>query len=134
MELLLKRIAKKPTHTIGKLHVNNVYECDVLENPVRTLGPNGEGKIKGNTAIPAGRYEVVLNWSPRFRCVMPLLLKVPFFEGIRIHPGNTVKDTDGCLLPGENKAVGKVLNSRVNYNKLMAKMKATNEKIFITIV
>lgn len=133
MELKLNRIAKRPEYTIGRLYVGNAYECDILEDTVRKFGPNGEGKIPGKTAIQAGRYEIVLNWSPRFRQIMPLLLKVPFYEGVRIHPGNTAKDTDGCLLPGQNKAVGKVLNSKVCYNNLLKKLKAAKDRIFITI-
>ena len=69
-------------------------------------------KVKGETAIPWGTYKVALTYSPRFRRLLPLLLQVSLFSAVRIHPGNLPKDTGGCILLGENKQVGKVLNSR----------------------
>lgn len=97
MELLLKRIARKPTYTIGRLYVNNTYLCDTLEDYDRIFF--GGSKVPGKTAIPSGRYEVVLNsYSPKFGsrepyrslcggCV-PLIADVPNFSGVRIHCGN----------------------------------------------
>lgn len=105
MNLLLKRIALKPEYTIGKLYIDGQYFCDTLEDTVR------EKKIAGKTAIPEGTYQVIVNRSPKFKRDLPLLLDVPNFEGIRIHRGNTVKDTSGCILVGENKVKGKVINS-----------------------
>lgn len=119
MELQVQRIAKKSAYTIGRLYVNGERFCDTLEDCVRKICAGGKGKIKGKTAIPAGRYLVTLTRSPRFKRVLPLLHDVPYFEGVRIHAGNTAADTDGCILVGENKKVGMVLNSRATEESLM---------------
>jgi len=108
MKLTLKRIALRPTYTIGKLYIDDVYFCDTLEDTVRDVNKNGkfdngEKKIKGETAIPYGTYEIKWTYSPRFKKYTPQLMNVPSFEGVRIHSGNTSKDTEGCLLLGENK-------------------------------
>lgn len=142
MELLLRRIALKSTHTIGKLYIDGHYFCDTLEDPNRDHDRSGkfegdEKKIYGNTAIPFGRYKINVVRSPRFKRELPLLLDVPHFTGILIHRGNTVSDTHGCILVGENKAVGKVLNSTPYEVKLVEIMKAAQakgEEITITIV
>lgn len=119
MELQVQRIAKKSAYTIGRLYVNGERFCDTLEDCVRKIGAGGKGKIKGKTAIPAGRYLITLTRSPRFKRVLPLLHDVPYFDGVRIHAGNTAADTDGCILVGENKKVGMVLNSRATEESLM---------------
>lgn len=119
MKLKLERIYKAPTYTIGKLSIDGVYFCDTLEDFVR---PNGE-KVYGQTAIPKGTYKVILNVSNRFKCLMPLLLNVPMFEGIRIHSGNTDADTHGCILVGINNVKGKITNSRMTYERLMPLLK-----------
>lgn len=124
MELTLKRIAKKDTYTIGKLYVDGEYFCDTLEDKDRGLTSDmslkdiKKIKVYGQTAIPSGRYRVTMNMSSRFKKVMPLLLNVPGFDGIRIHSGNTAADTQGCILLGQNKVVGKVINSRIYTDKL----------------
>ena len=140
MELLLKRHTFKPTYTMGKLFVNSKYFCDVIEDTVRDLNMDGdlddcgEGKVYGKTAIPYGRYEVKLTMSNRFNKVLPILIGVKGFEGIRIHSGNTEQDSLGCLIVGENKEVGKVLNSRVTMDKLMKEFESHKmEKHYITI-
>ena len=140
MELLLKRHTFKPTYTIGKLFVNSKYFCDVIEDTVRDLNmdgdldDSGEGKIYGKTAIPYGRYEVRLTMSNRFKKFLPILIGVKGFEGIRIHSGNTEQDSLGCLIVGENKEVGKVLNSRVTMDNLMKEFEYhKTEKHYITI-
>ena len=136
MELTTKRRYKKSEYTIGNLFVDGLYFCDTLEDAVRDLKPDGSGKIKGKTAIPAGRYEVTMTYSPKFKRRLPLLLGVPFFEGVRIHAGNTAKDTEGCLLVGKNRAVGKVLDSRKYERQLVALIEQRikrGEKIYIEI-
>ena len=105
--LNLKRTYPKEKYTIGELYIEGEYYCDTLEDTVR----EPDVKIAGQTAIPYGKYEIIVNRSPRFKRDLPLLLNVPNFEGIRIHRGNTDKDTSGCILVGENKKVGKVINS-----------------------
>lgn len=113
-ELELKRIALKDTYTIGKLYINGQYFCDTLEDKVRKDGV----KVYGETAIPKGIYNVIVNMSNRFKRFLPLLLNVPMFEGIRIHAGNTKEDTHGCILLGENKKVGELINSKKYADKL----------------
>lgn len=134
MELILKRTAKRDTYTIGHLYVDGSYFCDTLEDRVRDLGK--ERKVPGETAIPEGRYEVVVNISPKFRRLLPRLLTVPHFDGILIHRGNTAKDSAGCILVGENKVKGMVINS-TGYEERLTRMlleaQNRNEDIFITV-
>lgn len=140
MKLTLKRIALRPTYTIGKLYIDDAYFCDTLEDTVRDINKsgkfdNGEQKIKGKTAIPYGTYEIKWTYSPRFKKYTPQLMNVPSFEGIRVHAGNTSADTEGCLILGENKQVGKVLNSRATINKFypIIKKACSNGKVTIEI-
>jgi hypothetical protein len=118
MKLTLKRTTLQDHYTIGKLYVNGQYFCDTLEDTVRDLGVNGEGKIFGETAIPYGDYKIDLTFSNRFNRILPLLLEVPFFTGIRIHPGNKAVDTHGCLLVGKNTIKGQITNSRETFDEL----------------
>lgn len=141
MKLLLKRIALRQDYTIGKLYVDGAYQCDTLEPPVRDLNrngvfDNGEKKLPGHTAIPYGTYDVVVNISPKFQRLLPRLLRVPQFDGVLMHRGNSVKDTAGCIVVGENKAVGKVLNStywekRITEMLLEAQNKGEDIKITV---
>ena len=140
MKLTLKRIALRPTYTIGKLYIDDAYFCDTLEDTVRDTNKsgkfdNGEQKIKGKTAIPYGTYEIKWTYSPRFKKYTPQLMNVPSFEGIRVHAGNTSADTEGCRILGENKQVGKVLNSRATINKFypIIKEACSNGKVTIEI-
>lgn len=121
MKLLLKRIAKKDAYTIGKLYIDGVYFCDTLEDKVRDLIV--EKKVMHETAIPPGSYKVVVNKSPKFQRELPRLLDVPYFEGILIHRGNTARDTSGCILVGENKQIGRLINSTKYEIELTAKIK-----------
>ena len=123
MKITLKRVALRDTYTIGKLYIDGSYFCDTIEDKVRDLNKdgvfdNGEVKIKGKTAIPYGTYEVVWSYSPRFGKFTPRLLNVNSFDGVLIHSGNTAEDTEECIIVGQNKEVGKVLNSRETVNKL----------------
>ena len=138
MKLTLKRIALRPTYTIGKLYIDDVYFCDTIEDTVRDINKNckfdnGEKKIHSKTAIPYGIYEIKWTYSPRFKKYTPQLMNVPSFEGIRIHSGNTSADTEGCLILGENKQVGKVLNSRATINKFYPIIKEACSKGKVTI-
>lgn len=149
MNLVLKRIFLGERYTIGKLYIDGEYFCDILEDPVRDLNKNGkfdngEKKVWGDTAIPYGTYKITMNvvspkfggrsWARPYGGKVPRLLNVPHFNGILIHPGNTAKDTHGCLLPGENKEKGKVINSINTYHRLMKKLLSVAGEIWITII
>lgn len=149
MEIELKRIAKKADYTIGRLYVDGRYVCDTLEDTDRGLMCGmkedymARTKVKGRTAIPRGRYKVGIDQvSPKFGkraqyafCGgrLPRLEDVPCFSGVLIHCGNTAKDTEGCILTGENKAVGQVLNSLEAFKRLYALLKTARSGIWITI-
>lgn len=116
-----------PTTTLSDIYVNGVFECVGLEDKVR------EGqKIPGETAIPEGKYEVRVTWSPRFKRHLPLLIDVPGFDGIRIHPGNSHRDSSGCLLVGENftmvAGVPFLLHSVRAFDRLFAKLETAKNK------
>lgn len=132
MEIKLVRDTFTQNSTIGRLFVDGAFECFILEDVVRA--PNV--KIPDETAIPYGRYEVIVSYSNRFKQQMPLLLNVPMYEGVRIHSGNVAEHTEGCLLTG--KTVGKdvVGGSRVAYQALFSKISKAvkKEKVFIEIV
>ena len=171
MELILTRIAKRKTYTIGRLAIRkevndeylagtaDEYFCDTLEPTWRDYAHGGR-KIKGRSAIPEGRYAVVISWSPKMKAWLPILLGVPNFEGIRIHAGNTAEDTAGCILVGKNpaiereklelasaserekgrskvnKLVGQVVDSRIWLHRLKQKIveaKERGEAVWITI-
>lgn len=132
----------KPNYVIGNLYINGTLFCNTLEDPNRDLNKNGkfdngETKVYGNTCIPFGKYKIDITYSAKFKRELPLLLKVPSFEGIRIHRGNTTKDTLGCILVGENKKKGMVLNSTPYELKLTSLIKEAitkGEECFIEIV
>ena len=138
MKLKLNRIALRKTYTIGKLYIDGKYFCDTLEDTVMDTNKsgkfdNGEKKVKGKTAIPYGTYEIKWTYSPRFKKYTPQLMNVPQCEGIRIHAGNSSTDAEGCLLLGENKKVGMVLNSRATINKFYPIIKEACSKGKVTI-
>lgn len=138
LNIRIDRIAKKSTYTIGKLYLNGVYFCDTLEDTDRGLYQGmpleeiKKIKVYGATAIPKGKYRVVMNVvSPKFskratynfcKGKLPRLLNVDGYEGVLIHIGNTAKDTAGCILVGQNKVVGQVINSTVTFKKLYSEM------------
>lgn len=139
MRLTLIRIANRPTYCIGKLYIDGKWFCDVIEDTDRGLDDSMtveeilKKKVKGETAIPTGIYPVYLTYSPKYKKQMPLIDNVKGYSGIRIHSGNTSKDTEGCLIVGKNKEVGKVLESRKTYDALYRRMVQTNSKIIIDI-
>ena len=132
MELKLNRIFLGSSATIGELYVNGEHIADTLEDRVR---PEGE-KVYGKTAIPEGTYEVKLTYSPRFKKILPEILNVPNFSGIRIHTGNSSKDTEGCILVGtwDGEKEDWVGSSKIAFDELMTLLEeATNNKEKITI-
>lgn len=152
MKLTLKRIAKKDTYCIGKLYINGIYFADTIEDKDRGLKQSmslsniKKVKVQDKTAIPSGTYEIVLNViSPKYSKQdfyknyanggrVPRLLNVPGWEGVLIHAGNTAEDSSGCILVGQNKIVGQIINSKDTFKKLYKILQSANEKIFITIL
>ena len=142
MELRLERKYRSNNYCIDKLYINGKYFSDALEDPDRgltdymSLEEIKKIKIKGNTCIPYGTYNVTITYSPRFKKNLPLINNVKGFDGIRIHSGNTPQDTEGCLLLGLNKVKGRVVDSKVTVNKFIdIVQEALNkgEKVTITI-
>ena len=130
--LTLTRISKRADYTIGRLEdENGVKICDTLEPTWRNY-KGGELKVPRKSAVPEGTYPVVVTKSKKFGKYLPLLVGVPGFEGIRIHSGNTVNDTEGCILVGQNLIKGKVLLSRLTLEKLM-RLIENEKRIFLTI-
>lgn len=134
MKLKLTRRYKGKTYTVGTLDIDGVYFCDTLEDKVRDLSK--EAKVMHRTAIPEGRYRIEVTMSPRFKRELPRLMNVPHFEGILIHRGNDEGDTSGCILVGENKEKGRVINSTKYEQNLVAKLKtaiSAGDDVWITI-
>jgi len=126
MKITVKRIHRTNISTIGELYIDGVFECYTLEDIER------EVKIKSETAISKGTYKVIINQSNRFKRLLPLLLNVPNFEGVRIHSGNTNHDTEGCILVGQTRGKNFIGQSRKAFDKLFKKMQAA-KNITITI-
>lgn len=136
MEILVRRIAKRPTYTIGRMYIDGKYVCDTLEDTDRGLKQSmsleeiKKKKIYGKTAIPTGTYKVTMDvvspkfknraWAKPYGGKLPRLIDVPGYEGVLIHPGNTAEDSTACLLVGINSVVGKVINSQATFKKVMA--------------
>lgn len=150
--ITLLRSYPKADYTIDTMYVRGRYFSAALEDTDRDLlqtMPLEEIrriKVAGKTAIPKGTYNIKLTVSEKFKNrawakpyggLVPLLMDVPGYSGIRIHPGNTAADTEGCILPGQNLKPGKVLNSTVTYRKLMDEYlypaHLAGEEIIITI-
>ena len=141
--LRLDRHDRSPLRTIGRLSLDGEYLCWTLEDPVRDLNPTFHAgsldqavqatKVPGRTAIPAGRYRVVREDSPKFGPDTLTLLDVPGFTHIHIHAGNRVEDTSGCLLVGDKRGENEIYQSR----QALARLKAglpTTEEIWLTII
>lgn len=143
MEIMVNRRTKTDNSTISDLSTDNGYKCVVLEDKDRglidamTVEQITEKKILGKTAIPSGKYEIIVNFSNRFQRLMPLLLNVKGFQGIRVHSGNVATDTEGCLIVGKNEAniPDEILNSREVFNELfpLIQQGVNSGKVFITI-
>lgn len=117
MDLRLDRFLFSDDTAIGKLYLNDVYECYTLEDKVRK-----DKKVFGETAIPYGRYKVIITYSNRFKRNLPLLVDVPDYSCIRIHPGNTEHDTLGCILPGQSYKKDMVFSSKKAFDKLFDRL------------
>ena len=127
MKIIVNRMHKDPEYTIGEMTIDGDKCGFTLEDAVREVPgkPVADWKIPGATAIPAGTYEVSVNWSTRFARLMPILLDVPGFGGIRIHSGNTDADTEGCLLVGSAWGGGDwISGSRVAFDAVYDKIYA----------
>lgn len=142
MEILFDRDIRTQRSTTSKVYVDGEFECFSIEDRDRRLStdmPLDEitaKKVKGQTAIPEGKYKCIVTHSNRFDRPLPLLVNVPGFEGVRIHPGNTSADTEGCLLPGVSRQVDFVGSSRVAFEKLFIKIKnaiAADQQVWIII-
>lgn len=120
MFLWLGRYPSGTKATLGELFVDGVYQCDTLEDVVRDPGV----KIPGQTAIPFGTYEVTIDFSPHFNRMMPHVLDVPNFDGIRIHWGNTDADTEGCILLGKRENPDFIDESVATFNAFFTKLQA----------
>ena len=130
MKLVLERLQLADTFTIGSLSIDGVFECWTLEDQVRESSP----KVFGKTAIPYGVYEINVTYSPRFDRFLPLLLAVPGFSGIRIHPGNFSTDTGGCILVGLDRRTGSIGRSRDAMHDLLPKLQtAIDNNDLVTI-
>lgn len=136
MKIKLFRRVFKDNLTIGSLFINDIYFCDTLEDKVRDFGKDGQGKIKHKTAIPYGTYQVIINDSVRFKRPMPLLVNVPFFEGIRIHSGNNESNTSGCILLGVNFQDKQLVRSKEKFDSFFGVLKGwlSREKVVIEII
>lgn len=153
MKLVVKRTYRGPNYTIGHLYVNDKYFCDTMEDVDRGLTQSmskieiAKIKVKGQTCIPYGTYIITMNvvsakysnftkypYAAFVKGKMPRLLNVPGFDGILIHPGSTQLDTDGCLVVGENKVKGKVINSQATWRRLcLLLLEASKKREVITI-
>ena len=143
MQILIQRHALKAGYTIGRMEINGRYFCDTLEDTDRGLSDEMSEdeiaalKVKDATASPTGTYRIDMQTrSPRFGRVLPRLISVKGYAGVLIHSGNTAADTEGCILVGENRERGKVLNSRATLESLLVFLRAAQaegEEIELTI-
>jgi Family of unknown function (DUF5675) len=142
IQLLLERDIRTPKSTTSRLSINGQTICFMLEDVDRnlradmTLDEINNSKVYGRTAIPTGRYKVVITHSPRFKRKLPLLVNVPGYKGVRIHAGNTAENTEGCLLPGTTRTKDFVHHSRLAFQKLYNIIETaldSGEDVYITI-
>lgn len=130
--LTLERMDFTDKSTIGEIRLDGDLFCFSLEDTCRAKGI----KIPGETAIPAGKYEVIINESTRFKRPMPLLLSVPGYEGVRIHSGNTDKQTIGCILVGTRKGPDFIYDSKTAFEKLFIEIqkRLLKGKLYIAVI
>lgn len=124
MKIRIERAPSAHGATISQLLVDGAEECWILEDEDRFLETNPADKIQGSSAIPRGSYGISITPSARFKRDLPLVENVPGFSGIRIHPGNSSADTEGCLLPGRTRTDRTVGESKAAFNSLFEKIKA----------
>ena len=135
MKLEIERDTFTEKSTIGKLYIDGAYFCETLEDKDRKLEEGG-AKIYAETCIPRGTYELVIDFSPKYQKMMPHILDVPQFKGIRIHQGNTDDDSEGCILVGRTRTIDFIGESKLAFADLFMQLRAVvagNEKIEITI-
>ncbi len=128
MKARVERAECTYTSSIGRMYIDNAFFCYTLEDKDRNLETNPEGKVYGKSAIPRGTYQVIVDYSQRFKKLMPRLIDVPGFSGVRIHPGNYAADTDGCILVGIGTGRDVLFNSRAAYEKMMQKFEAALDR------
>jgi hypothetical protein len=137
MKLELKRVKLADTFTVGRLYADGEFVCYTLEDTVREVEgqPVSEWKIHGQTAIPRGNYTVNITLSQRFQVNLPILHDVPSFTGVRIHTGNSSKDTEGCILVGESwdGSSGWIGSSKIAFSLLMPKIENATDSVTISI-
>ena len=152
MKLLLKRIYNCPSYCIGRLYINQVYVSDTIEDCDRGLKDTWpldkivNTKVYGETAIPKGTYKIALSISPKFKNrtwakkyggLVPEVLNVKGYSGIRVHPANFATELLGCIAPGINSKKGQVTQSQITYDRLMSKYLIPayqrKEEIWITV-
>lgn len=141
IDITLERVYPLPFYTIGKITTEDgVIKCNSIEDKVRDLNADGdlldkgEGKVPGETAVPYGRYEIILVDSPKFKREVPLLLGVKHFTAIEIHAGSTQKNSAGCIIPGKNTIKGRVTNSRYWEDKITAWIRQKRKEGFRTFI
>lgn len=131
MKLTLQRYLFDNDYTMGLLFIDGLYFCDTIEDKFRGNDLKGK-KVYGETCIPYGVYDIKITYSLKYKKNMPQIMDVPYFTGIRIHSGNTAKDSFGCVIIGIKSENGKVLESRKTYNALIKRLEtAKNIKIDI---
>lgn len=131
MDILINRKHGTKGYTSGELSIDGDFFCYTLEDEERPF------KIFGQTAIPAGKYEVTLTYSNRFKKRLPLLLNVPAFDGIRMHAGNSAYDTEGCILLGDGEATNGWLSlSRKATERFINRIAQAlkTQKVWVTIL
>ncbi len=136
MKITLTRTDITDASTIGELEIDGIFECYTLEDKDRKLEDGGV-KVPGETAIPRGTYKVIIDFSNRFQRLLPLVLNVPQFTGIRIHPGNEAEDTEGCILVGNSKSINFIGQSRAAFDALFKKLsdaRGNHEEIHLEVV